>query len=110
MNVFNAIPTMLNKMLPMSLVTRDSLYTILEAVGAQQSKSKDRLSLAIPMEEIISYYDAKLLHDVITSDSGLVITLAIPLASLQTAFTVYEAKVIPMPQIDSNRAFKWKTE
>ena len=110
MNVFNAIPTMLNKMLPMSLVTRDSLYTILEAVGAQQSKSKDRLSLAIPMEEIISYYDAKLLHDVITIDSGLVMTLAIPLASRQTAFTVYEAKVIPMPQLDSNRAIKWKTE
>ena len=75
----------------MSLVPRQSLVSILENVAAEQSRSKDRRSLAIPMDEIISYYESRLLRDVITFDQGLVMRIAIPLASKQTAFTVFRS-------------------
>ena len=37
-------------------------------------------------------------------------TLSTPLASGQTAFTVYIAHAIPMPQPEPESALKWKTE
>ena len=94
----------------MSLVPRQSLLTILENVAAHQSRSKDRLSLAIPRDEILSYYESQLLRDVITVDQGLVMRIAIPLASKQTAFTVFRSNAVPMPQLDSDLAIKWKLE
>ena len=84
--MMNSIEPILNNYLPMSFVLRKSLLTILENVVAEQSRSKDRLSLAIPMDEIISYYESRLLRDVITVEQGLVMRIANPPASKQTAF------------------------
>ena len=91
MNVLNTIPTLLQQHLPMSLVPKESLLAILKSVAADQSLSGSRLSLAIPPTDLLSYYDAKLLRDVVTLDEGLVLTLAIPLASRQTVFSTYQA-------------------
>ena len=82
----------------MSLVPRQSLLTILQNVAAEQIRSKDRLSLEIPMDEIISYYESRLLRDVITVDQRLVMRIAILLASKQTAFTVFRSIAVLMPQ------------
>ena len=60
----------------MSLVPRDSLIKILEEVSKMLSHARDRLSLAIPMDEILS--------DVVTIKEGLLMKIAIPLASRQT--------------------------
>ena len=109
-NVMNSIQPILNHYLPMSLVPRQSLLTILENVAAKQSRSKDRRSLAFPMDEIISYYESRLLRDVITVDQGLVMRIAIPLASKQTAFTVFRSIAVPMPQLEPDLAIKWKLE
>ena len=54
-NMLNSIPSLLNKFLPMSLVPRNLLIKILEEVSKMQSHARDRLSLAIPMDEILSY-------------------------------------------------------
>ena len=108
--MMNSIQPILNQYLPMSLVPRQPLLTILENVAAEQSRSKDRRSLAIPMDEIISYYDSRLLRDVTTVDQGLVMRIAIPLASKQTAFTVFRSIAVPMPQLEPNLAIKWKLE
>ena len=94
----------------MSLVLRQSLLTILENVAAERSRSKDRLSLAIEMDEIISYYESRLLRDVITVYQGLVTRIAIPLASKQTAFTVFRSIAVPMLQLEPDLAIKWKLE
>ena len=94
----------------MSLVPRQSLLTILKNVAAEQSRCKDRLSLAIPMDEIISYYESRLLRDVITVDQGLVMRIAIPLASKQIAITVFRSIAVPMPQLEPDLALKWKLE
>ena len=94
----------------MSLVPRQSLLTILENVAAEQIRSKDRRPLAIPMDEIISYYESRLLRDVITVDQGLVMRIAIPLASKQSAFTVFHSIAVLIPQLEPDLAIKWKLE
>ena len=52
-NMMYSIQPMLNNYLPMSLVARQSLLTILDNVALEQWRQKDRLSLAIPMDEIL---------------------------------------------------------
>ena len=109
-NVLNSIPTLLDKRLPMSLVPRESLLAVIDAVYKSQKEENHRLTLAIPPSDIHSYYDAKLLRDVTTIEEGLLLNLAIPYASSQTAFQMYQAQVIPMPQVDPTEAIKWVTE
>ena len=65
-NVLNSIPTLLDKRLPMSLVPRESLLAVIDAVCKSQKEENHRLTLAIPPSDIHSYYDAKLLRDVTT--------------------------------------------
>ena len=96
-NIINAIPTLLDKRLPISLVPRKSLIKILDAAHDNQKNAPDCLTLAIPMTYILSYYDAKLLQEISTVEDGLLLTLAIPLASSPTVFEFYRANVIPMP-------------
>ena len=110
MNLMTAIPTLLKRRLPMSLVSKDSLLKILDEVAREQSYSADRLSLAIPFDQILSYYEAELLLDVLTLPEGLFMTLSIPLASKQTALTVYRAYPIPMPHPEPEVALKWSLE
>ena len=93
----------------MSLVPRDSLIKILEDVSKMQSHARDQLSLAIPMDEILSYYEAQHLTDVVTIKEGLLMKIAIPLASRQTSFTVFHAIPVPMPQYEKDKAIMWKT-
>ena len=109
-NVLNSIPTLLDKRLPMSLVSRESLLAVIDAVYKSQKEENHRLTLAIPPSDIHSYYDAKLLCDVTTIEEGLLLNLAIPYASSQAAFQMYRAQVIPMPQVDPKEAIKWVTE
>ena len=109
-NVLNSIPTLLDKRLPMSLVPRESLLAVIDAVYKSQKEENHRLTLAIPPSDIHSYYDAKLLRDVTTIEEGLLLNLAIPYASSQTAFQMYRAQVIAMPQADPTEAIKWVTE
>ena len=109
-NLLSSIPILLSKRLPMSLVPRESLLSILESVYDSQKDAVDRLTLAIPMTDLLSYYDAQLLREISTVKEGLLLTLAIPLASSQTAFDVYRAQLIPMPQQQTSDALQWVTE
>ena len=111
MNVLNAIPVLLRGHLPMSLIPMDSFLVILQQVATEQATASDRLSLAIPMTDLLSYYDSRLLDDALTVTAGLLLTLKIPLASKQTVFTLYEAKIIPMPYPDDlQSALTWNIE
>ena len=109
-NMMKSIQPISNNYLPMSLVPRQSLLAILESVASEQDRSKDRLSLAIPVDEILTYYESRLLKDVITIDQGLIVRIAIPLASKQTAFIVFCALAVPMLQPEPDLAIKWKLE
>ena len=72
-------------------------FLIVILVAIQQSKAADRLSSAIPMTDLLSFYDSRFLPDAITVPEGLLLTLNISLASRQAVFTFFEAKLISMP-------------
>ena len=110
LNLVNAVPSLLDKRLPISLVPRASLSVILESVHEAQMQHLDRLTKAIPMQDITSYYDAKLVREISTVPQGLLLTLAIPLSSSETAFDVYRAHFIPKPEKDPGVALQWKIE
>ena len=46
----------------MSLVPRQTLLAILDDIASEQWRESDRLSLAIPMDEIIASYESQLLR------------------------------------------------
>ena len=111
MNILNSIPVWLRGHLPMSLFPMESLLAIMDSVSLRQSKAEDRLTLAIPASDLLSYYDSRLLAAAITVSKGLLLTLNIPLASQQTVFTLFEAKLIPMPfPDDPQTALTWNIE
>ena len=72
-NLVNSVPILLDKRLPMSLVTRESLLAVLDSVHDSQKHSTDPLSLAIPMKDLMSYYDAKLVYEIVTVEQGLLL-------------------------------------
>ena len=45
-----------------------------------------------------------------TLDEGLILTLAIPLASRQTVFSTYQAQIVPMPQPEPRMTIRWVIE
>ena len=77
-NMMNSIQPLLNNYLPMSLVPRQALLAILDDVASEQWRKSDRLSLAIPMDEIIAYYESQLLRDVLVVEQGIIMRIAIP--------------------------------
>ena len=86
MNFLNAILVLLRRHLPMLLIPMHSLTGNLESVAIQHSKAADHFSLAIPMTDLLSYNDSRLLADAITVSEGLLLTFNIALASRQTNF------------------------
>ena len=88
MNIVNSIPSLRSQYVPMSLLPKESLEIIVEPVDDEQEISANRFSLAIPKQELLSYYEWRLLLDVLTLDDGLLMTMAIPFASRHSAFTL----------------------
>ena len=111
MNILNSIPVLLKGHLAMSLIPMESLLAIMDSVSLRQSKAEDRLTLAILASDLLSNYDSRLLADAITVSEGLLLTPNIPLASQQTVFTLFEAKLFPMPfPDDPQTALTWNIE
>ena len=94
-----------------SLVPMESLLAIIDSVSFRQSKTENHLTLAIPASDLLSSYDSRLLADAIAVSEGLLLTPDIPLASQQTVFTLFEAKLIPMSFPDDlQMALTWNIE
>ena len=54
----------------MSLLSKESLENVLNKVAIEQIRALDRLTLAIPIQELLSFYEAQLLQDVLTLPHG----------------------------------------
>ena len=110
--LLTAFMTKTNEFLLISLVSRDHLEKFLVSVERSLGNDDQILSLAIPINKILTYYESKLLREVTTNDLGLVSKMAIPLTSRETVLEVYEAILLPMPQSESddNLAMMWRTE
>ena len=109
-NMMNSIQPPLINFLPMSFVPRQALLAILDDVASEQRRKSDRVSLAIPMDEIIACYESQLLRDVLVVEQGLIIRIAVLLATKDSAFTVFRAIAVPMSQPELDLAIKWKLE
>ena len=108
--MMKSIQPLLNNYLPMSLVPRQALLAFLDDVASEQWRKSDRLSLAIPMDGIIAYYESQLLRDVLVVEQGLIMRIAITLATKDSEFTVLRAISVRMPQPEPDLAIKWKLE
>ena len=71
MNMMNAIPSILTQYVPMSLLSKESLEIILQQAATEQLQSQDRLTLAIPLDELLADYEARLVLDDLPSNDGV---------------------------------------
>ena len=94
----------------MFLLSKESLEIVLKKVAIQQIRALDRLTHAIPIQELLSYYEAQLLQDVLTLPHGLMLTMSIPLAFRKTVMTTYQALPLPMPQMNDVEAIHFEIE
>ena len=89
---------------------RQQLHEILTMVHFQQNGLQDRLSLAVPIQDILSYYETKLITQIEAIESGLILSLVIPMASKSTVMNVLHSLPIPMPDGDTGKALVWRLE
>ena len=97
LTILNSVMIMVNKLIPMALLPRSDLEEILLDVNHWQSDTNERLSLAIPITQISTYYETKILRKVDIVDDGMYFTLAIPFVTAATVLNLYKAVPIPMP-------------
>ena len=62
-----------------------------------QTKSNERLALAIPTNQLLTYYETKILRNVDVVEDGMFLTLAIPFVTGATDLNLYRAIPVPMP-------------
>ena len=104
LNLLNSVMSMVNKVIPMSLLPRSMLFEILQKVALTQVHQTDSLTLAIPTNQTLKYYETKILTNVAVVNSGMIFTLAVPFASGSTALNLYRATPVPMP---AKRRRRW---
>ena len=109
-NLLNSLTPLKNSFLPMSLIAREQLYKVLQIVQLMESGKQDRLTLAIPSQDMLSYSETKLITYVRATDAGLLLTLAIPMASSTTAMNVIKAIPMQMPDGQTGRAYIFRLE
>jgi hypothetical protein len=109
-NLLNSLGPMLDNYIPLSLLPKKSLRRILDRLMIEQVQSGERLSLAIPVSQILAYYETKLLTGVVTTEFGLIFSISVPMSSRETVMNVFEAIPIPMPEAKGKNAVLWKTE
>ena len=110
MNLFTASPAIAEEMLPLSLIPKRVLVEILQSFVIRSQFTASRLTLSIPIANIMSYYETKLFSNVISTDFGLMFTLSIPFSAGETVLDVFHAIPLPMPTTDSIRATIWDLE
>ena len=93
----------------MSLLSKEALKIVLNKVAIQQIRALDRLTLAIPIQELF-YYEAQLLQYVVTLPHGIMLTMTKRLASRRTVMTTYQALPLPMPQVHDVEAIQWEIQ
>ena len=72
------------------------LFEILHRVALTQIQT-DRLTLTIPTNQILTYYETKSLTVVVVVTSGMFFTLTVPFASGSTSLNLYRETLVPMP-------------
>ena len=85
MNILSSTTAIADGMLPLSLIPRKIFIRILQQVLLETRYTRYRLTLSIPIEHVMSYYETRLVTSVVSVDFGLMLTLSIPFSSGSTA-------------------------
>ena len=107
-NLLNSLSHLSFGRLPLSLVDRAVLSDILMEVATDQLREPDRLTLAVPLDDILAYYEMTLVEQVHTTESGLFIKFLVPLTSRELVLDVFEAIALPMPGSDEDTYTEWQ--
>ena len=110
LNTLAAFAVAVDHFIPLSLVPKKHLVAVLTSVAQEQEHRESRMQLAIPISEILGYYETKILTAVRTNELGLLLVIAVPMARHPVAMIVYRGHHIPMPLNNSNNALKWNLE
>ena len=110
-NLLNSLGTMSNRLIPMSLVPKNDLQGILQALTSSPKIQANNLMLALnPITEVNAYYETRLLQEVYADEVGLIFKVSMPMATKASKLLVYRAIPIPMPESGTEgRAQIWKT-
>ena len=108
-NLLQNISAMVNGFLPLSIISKETLHGLLLAVMTNEIENRSQLTLAIPLTDILTYYESKLLQKIESNEAGIIFNFSVPLASKSTLLTVYEAIPIPIPLQDGT-ANIWELE
>ena len=110
MTLLGSSSTMADGFLPLTLIPRQILQDVLHQVLLQATPAHHQSSFSIPIENLMSYYETKLVSQVVSTDFGLLFTLLIPFSSESTVLDLFHAIPIPMPPDDSLTATVWEIE
>ena len=110
MNTLAAFAVAVDHFIPLSLVPKQHLVTVLTSIAKHQNETGSHMQLAIPISEILGYYETKILTAVRTNELGLLLVIAVPMARRPVAMIVYRGHHIPMPLTHSDKALRWNTE
>ena len=69
-NLFSSLGTMIKGIIPLNLVPKSHLRSILQEVVLRPASGRSRLTLAIPLHNILTYYDTPFIEEVDTSELG----------------------------------------
>ena len=95
--IMNSVMIIVNKLIPMAIVPISDLEEILRDVNHWRSDTNERLSLALLIIQIRTYYERKILRNVDIVDDGMYFTIAIAFVTAATVLNLYKAIPIPMP-------------
>ena len=92
------------------MLPKESLE-ILQTNATKQLRTCVSFILAIPSDELRAYHSLYIINfDVSAVNDGLLMTMPIQLASRQTLSGMCEAKIIPVPQLETEYALRWTSE
>ena len=81
-NLLNSLGTMSNRLIPMSLVPKNDLQGILQALTSSPKIQANNLMLALnPITEVNAYYETRLLQEVYADEVGLIFKVSMPMAT-----------------------------
>ena len=95
LTILNSVKIMVNKLIPMALLAISDFEEILRLTFTDYTS--ERLSLTIPITQILTYFETKKLRNVDISDNGMSFTLAISFVTAATVLNLHKAIPIPMP-------------
>ena len=101
-NIFLSLGDMINGIMPLNLIPKSHLKNILQEVLLKHANGGSRLTLAIPLHSLLTYYETPLIEEISTIETGLLLNVMIPLSSGATSFKVSKATAIPMPKADES--------